>query len=1032
MDIEGYRFYDEDKNITQLDPRTLRLLELLEEKSKDLANMLKGAWVTLNSYNNPDMLPQVAHSMRELIEKMPYKIPEVPVERDDSGSRKMQIIAFIQAHSGSSWQRTPAQLLAAQLKILWDLRKSFVLIAHHHKPDTTIDEVRQAIVQFEECLLNLMSPEPIPDLDELDLLIERGESGIVSRDLLNEILDKINKTVIAYNYFFNKINNPSWLSLLKEENFFTKPIPAMRKDGYIQFPVWPESGYLVRIADKAQDEVLGIIEALPDTDNERVMDDVVHALLKIDTRKVFKLTETVKKYVNSSQFLLLHRTASDFVCKLAGDGYDRPAIGLVREMLEVSSDPEKDEKLKSDYVVIKPVTKYRDRNYKDIVEEITPSLIGAAPLATIDMYTELLQKALNYELTFFKEDGEKTALEEKKDDLSYIWRPDMAEDSEYSHSPKYVLTTALRDSVVELMRNDSINDTDKVAKLKGLATNKYSIFKRVVEFGLREYKNDRAFKSFYDLLVSDEQMKRALERERIGAGRSTFGVVTEKPTRVLEDLTDAELIEKLKTYKDESDWSFERDSIAKELAELVKNNPQRFASLLKEIATTKNEYLNEAVQAFEEVADNLDEDSVIHILTTLAEIYKSGNEEKERHDYYEWSKSSTIRLIEKLASQREDKSERLTGKSLSAITELLLFLCRSEDPADEEESDFEPADLSINSTRGKAVHVIVYLLSWMHRNKIKQALYKPVFNELDWHLNLDNDPSPAIRAVYGWRLEFLYGIDKDWVAKNISTIFSDDKLGEAAFDAYARFARVHPDELEILGDVFTKQLPRLATPPTGDGKSRHDALKNYVQRLALHYWYHTLDLSDGSMMSVLLKTADVKYIKELANFIGFRLYKSKGGEPKKDELKKLIKLWDAIVKRTQEDVTKVEALEEFGIWFASGKFDPKWSLEQLAYSALKAGEINLDFAALKYMKTLVETYPTESLNVLSAMIDGAKERWTIDRCSKYIKAILEIAYRSNSSEIREKVERLANNLVSKGYLEYRNIVGSKAEHEEGL
>lgn len=849
---------------------------------------------------------------------------------------------------------------------------------------------------------------------------------MISEDLLNKTLEKINKTPVAYNYFFNKVSNPAWLLPLKEKGFFTNPTPAIREDGYIQFPLWPEGSYLVRIADKAQDEVLEIIKALPDTDNERVMDDVVHALLKIDTTKAFRLTETVKKYVNSSQFLLLHHTASDFVCKLADDGYDRPAIGLAKEMLEVLPDPEKDEKLKSDYVMIKPATKYRDHDYKDIVEKITPSLIRAAPLATIDMYTELLQKALDYELTFFKEDGEEAALEEKKDDLSYIWRPDIAEDSEYSHDPEDVLTTALRDSVVGLMRNDSINDTDKVAKLKELATNKYSIFKRAVEFGLREHKKDQAFKSFYDSLVSDEQLKRILEGEKNGVGKSTFGTVTEKPTKVLEGLPDAELIEKLKTYKDESGWSFERDSIAKELAELVKNNPQRFASLLKEIATTKNEYLNEAVQAFEEVADNLDEDSVIQILTTLAEIYKSGNtsEEKERHDYYEWSKSSTIRLIEKLASQREDKSERLTVKSLSAITELLLFLCRSEDPANEDESDFEPADLSINSTRGKGVHAIAYLLSWMHRNKIKQALYKPVFNELDWHLNPDNDPSPAIRAVYGWRLEFLYGIDKDWVAKNISTIFSDDKLGEAAFDAYARFARVHPDELEILGDVFTKQLPRLATPPTGDGKSRHDALKNYVQRLALHYWYHTLDLSDGSMMSVLLKTADVKYIKELANFIGFRLYKSKGGEPKKDELKKLIKLWDAIVKRTQEDTTKVEALEEFGTWFASGKFDPKWSLEQLAYSASKAGEIHLDFAALEYMETLAEKYPTESLKALSAMVDGTKERWSVSSWSKNATAIIQTAYNSSDNSVKRLATALANKLVAKGYTEYRNIISN--------
>lgn len=1020
-----------DKQATQaiisFDSRTLRLTKLLTEKSEDLANMLKGAWITLNASENPDMLSQVSHSMRELIEKAPYEIPEVPVEQDDSGSRKAQIVALIQTYNGLNGQQTPAQILTTQLNILWTLRDLFMLISHHRKPDTTVDEVRQAIVQFEECLLNLMNPEPIPDLNELDVFIKEGETNIISEDLLNKTLEKINKTPVAYSYFFNKVNNNlAWLLPLREKGFFTNPTPAIREDGYVQFPLWPESGYLVRIADKAQDKVLEIIEALPGTDNERVMDDVVHALLKIDTKRAFKLTETVKKYVNSSQFLLLHHTASDFVCKLADDGYDRPAIGLAKEMLEVLPDPEKDEKLKSDYVIIKPATKYRDHDYKDIVEKITPSLIGAAPLATIDMYTELLQKALDYELTFFKEDSEEAALEEKKDDLSYIWRPDIAEDSEYSHNPEDVLTTALRDSVVGLMINDSINDTDKVAKLKELSANKYSIFKRAVEFGLREYKNDQAFKSFYDSLVSDEKLKRILEGEKNGVGKSTFGTVTEKPTKVLEDLPDAELIEKLKTYKDESGWSFERYSITKELAELVKNDPKRFAPLLKDIAAAKNEYLNEVVQAFEEVADSLDEDSVIQMLITLTEIYKSRNssEKKERHDYYEWSKSNTIRLIEKLASQRENKSERITVKSLSNLMELLLVLCRSEDPTNEDELDLEPADLSINSTRGKAVHAIAYLLAWMHRNKAKKALYKSVFDELEWHLDPDNDPSPAIRAVYGWRLEFLYGIDKDWVAKNIRTIFSDDRLGEAAFDAYARFAQVHPDELEILGNVFVEKLPRLATPPVDDSKKHHDALRSYVQRLALHYWYHNLDLSEGSMMSILLSTADVKYIKELANFIGFRLYKSKGDKPKKDELKKLMKLWEAIAKRAQEDDTKVEALEEFGSWFASGKFDPKWSLEQLAYSALKAGEIHLDFATLEYMETLAEKYPTESLRALSAMVDGAKEHWSVASWKKNATSIIQTAYDSSDDSVKQLAADLANKLVAKGYIEYRSIVSN--------
>lgn len=133
---------------------------------------------------------------------------------------------------------------------------------------------------------------------------------MISDDLLNRTLDNINKTPVAYNYFFQSIDSPAWLLPLKEKGFFKNPIPAIRKDGYIQFPVWPESTYLLRVADKAQNEVLEIIKSFPDTDNERVMDDVANILLKVTPSKAARFTDQVKKYVNTSQFLMLHTTVS--------------------------------------------------------------------------------------------------------------------------------------------------------------------------------------------------------------------------------------------------------------------------------------------------------------------------------------------------------------------------------------------------------------------------------------------------------------------------------------------------------------------------------------------------------------------------------------------------------------------------------------------------------------------------------------------------------------------------------------------------
>ena len=214
------------QGVVSHDPRTRRLLELLTEKSEDLADMLRGAWATLNSSYNPDMLPQVAHSMRELMEKAPIRLPSVPIQQgsnnlkndvqtlgdkwltvtqhiqdeatwsgeineelrgmlNDFGTffaefstkyqpRNEQNSALIQALDGSGGQ-VPEHILNNRLKQWNGLREFFLKVAHHNKATATVDDVTKAIVELEEFLLNLITPEPIPDLAELDTLIAEGE-----------------------------------------------------------------------------------------------------------------------------------------------------------------------------------------------------------------------------------------------------------------------------------------------------------------------------------------------------------------------------------------------------------------------------------------------------------------------------------------------------------------------------------------------------------------------------------------------------------------------------------------------------------------------------------------------------------------------------------------------------------------------------------------------------------------------------------------------------------------------------------------
>lgn len=171
---------DVDKSRSSLNPNTLKLLEQLGNEHKYLSDMLRGAWAVLESSNNPDMLPQAAHSVRELIEKAPYYIDAVPIQSKDPNkkpingeTRKDHIKILVTTYAGKDGQISE-HLLNALTESIWSLRKYMLDVAHHGK-ETDYKELKRNITSLENILFNFLNPQPIDDLENLDALIQQGE-----------------------------------------------------------------------------------------------------------------------------------------------------------------------------------------------------------------------------------------------------------------------------------------------------------------------------------------------------------------------------------------------------------------------------------------------------------------------------------------------------------------------------------------------------------------------------------------------------------------------------------------------------------------------------------------------------------------------------------------------------------------------------------------------------------------------------------------------------------------------------------------
>lgn len=210
--------------ITKLTERQFALHSELGRRKETLADMYLGALIVLQGSSNPDYLAQAAHSIRELMEKLP-KIISVSmrecknsittVEMKDSWQsaikktschsiagwggeidpdlrkflqkaeiffenfnniyipRPAQLQLFLRELDGVGRLQS-AELEKQNIKIWNEIRDYFVNVAHH-RIEVDNKEFYAQLALFEDFILDKLHPETIADFESIDMLIQEGE-----------------------------------------------------------------------------------------------------------------------------------------------------------------------------------------------------------------------------------------------------------------------------------------------------------------------------------------------------------------------------------------------------------------------------------------------------------------------------------------------------------------------------------------------------------------------------------------------------------------------------------------------------------------------------------------------------------------------------------------------------------------------------------------------------------------------------------------------------------------------------------------
>ena len=366
----------------------LEALQGKETKEYPLSNWYLGALYALDNPHNPDRFYQAAQSLRELIEKLPRVVGEMDMQGYSYSFRDMRKNIYTRftkdkERYGNAWtgkkvdcelaktlgkidrylianqQPTRRKQVQSALEKLDPMAEHLDSDVQRRKQDTIYNlwnklenyahhQNKQIIEDFSECLtilertvLELLAPVTAQDQQEIRSILNRP----IRLDSDEErLLVLIERKGANFTFFFQHVSDATWIPILDKRGYFSHPPDPEPVDDRINFPFWPPLSYLVRVFDSEQEKVLGILERLPDTDNPRILEEIIDVVLKADSPEVIhRFANKIMSFVDNAW---VNTWMGDNIIELLKKPYlfEKPleafASSLLSKVVEFRPDPQ--------------------------------------------------------------------------------------------------------------------------------------------------------------------------------------------------------------------------------------------------------------------------------------------------------------------------------------------------------------------------------------------------------------------------------------------------------------------------------------------------------------------------------------------------------------------------------------------------------------------------------------------------------------------------------------------------------------------
>lgn len=456
----------------------LEALQGKETKEYPLSNWYLGALYALDNPHNPDRFSQAAHALRELIEKLPRVVGEMDMQSLKSNqkpTRREQVQSALEKldpmaeHLDSDVQRRKQDTIYN----LWKKLENYA----HHQNKQIIEDFSECLTILERTVLELLAPVTAQDQQEIRSILNRP----IRLDSDEErLLVLIERKGANFTFFFQHVSDATWIPILDKRGYFSHPPDPEPVDDLINFPFWPPLSYLIRVFDSEQEKVLGILEQLPDTDNPRILKEIIDVVLKADSPEVIhRFANKIMAFVDNAW---VNTWMGDNIIELLKKPYlfEKPleafASSLLSKVIEFRPDPQSKEKQtrrregQEVVTLLKPAPRFGHWAYQEILNN------GVRPLAEKEPY-RVARILIDTVATMIPQTMHRENIDKgSEEDISDVWcrRLDAADhDYEDSRATLFRTLTFACEKVYE-KSSESVSDLDKV-----LRNQRWKVFKRL-------------------------------------------------------------------------------------------------------------------------------------------------------------------------------------------------------------------------------------------------------------------------------------------------------------------------------------------------------------------------------------------------------------------------------------------------------------------------------------------------------------------------------------------------------------------------